>query len=211
MEPRGAYPVDRAAALSGVPRSTVGYWASKEILVPSISAERTRLWSYSDLMALRVVYWLRRPKKARDGAEIPRTKMPAVRRTISQLRELDLELWTAEGGPQVAVDRDGKVVLDSKVVVSELDGQGVLDADLLPVLRPFATLEGTQGPDLQGDRAALRAPPEHLQEVAPGRAADLDSRREGCGTHGSVGPARARREEAARRSQGAIQGTPSER
>lgn len=162
MDPRGAYPLDRAAALSGVPRSTVTYWARKDILVPSISAERTRLWSYPDLMALRVVYWLRQPKKAHDGAEIPRTKMPAVRRVASQLRALDMDLWSAEEGPPLAVDRNGQVVIDSEAFAGHLDGQTILDADLLPVLRPFETLEGTRGPDLLKPRPHLRIVPGKL-------------------------------------------------
>lgn len=41
--PRGAYQADRAAALSGVPLSTVHWWAREEILVPSISAQRVKL------------------------------------------------------------------------------------------------------------------------------------------------------------------------
>ena len=48
----GCYDATRAAALSGVPKSTVYDWARKEIVVPSISPEREKLWSYADLMAL---------------------------------------------------------------------------------------------------------------------------------------------------------------
>lgn len=32
------------------------YWARQEILVPSVSPERVKLWSYGDLMALRTIY-----------------------------------------------------------------------------------------------------------------------------------------------------------
>ncbi len=49
----GCYDARRTAALSGVPRSTVYDWARKGIVVPSISPEREKLWSYADLMALR--------------------------------------------------------------------------------------------------------------------------------------------------------------
>jgi hypothetical protein len=81
MSVRGAYPVERAAALSGVPRSTVHDWARKDVLVPTISAERTMLWSYGDLMGLRLVYWLRHPK-----GSIPAAPMSEVRETLHQLR-----------------------------------------------------------------------------------------------------------------------------
>jgi DNA-binding transcriptional MerR regulator len=53
----GAYTVERAAALSGVPRSTVHYWARNGHLLPSVS-EAPRLYSFTDLLALRVLYWL---------------------------------------------------------------------------------------------------------------------------------------------------------
>ena len=47
----GAYNAERAAALSGVPKSTVHYWARHGHLVPSV-ATRPRLWSFTDLLAL---------------------------------------------------------------------------------------------------------------------------------------------------------------
>src|SRR5262245_13790019 len=62
VNPRTAYVADRAAALAGVPKSTVHYWARTKLLVPSVSAERTKLWSYEDLMKLRTIEWLRRTK-----------------------------------------------------------------------------------------------------------------------------------------------------
>jgi uncharacterized protein (DUF433 family) len=106
-----AYPADRAAALAGVPLSTVHWWARNAVLVPSISAQRVKLWSFSDLMGLRMIYWLRQTKMAPDGAAVPRTAMPAVRRALEQIGELDLRLWSEDSGPAVAVDRGGNVVI----------------------------------------------------------------------------------------------------
>jgi hypothetical protein len=41
---RGVYDADRAAALAGVPKSTLHYWARKGYYLPSIAPEpRTRL------------------------------------------------------------------------------------------------------------------------------------------------------------------------
>jgi hypothetical protein len=65
METGGAYSAERAAALSGVPKSTIYYWARNGHLIPSVS-KSPLLWSYTDLLALRTIYWLRRPKKAFD-------------------------------------------------------------------------------------------------------------------------------------------------
>lgn len=38
MDAVGAYTADRAAALSGVPKSTIHWWARHDVLVPSVSA-----------------------------------------------------------------------------------------------------------------------------------------------------------------------------
>jgi DNA-binding transcriptional MerR regulator len=56
MEPTGAYTADRASALSGVPKSTIHYWARTLLLVPTVSASKVKLWSYADLMGVRVIY-----------------------------------------------------------------------------------------------------------------------------------------------------------
>ena len=123
MDPRGAYTADRTAALSGVPKSTVHYWARRGILVPSISDVRIKLWSYSDLMSLRTIAWLRATKTAPDGHDVPATAMSAVRRALQELLELDLGLWTEDVGPGVAVDRRGKIVLDPQALPQHADGQ----------------------------------------------------------------------------------------
>lgn len=162
-EPRGAYVADRAAALSGVPMSTVHYWARKEILVPSVSAERVKLWSYADLMGLRTIYWLRQTKRAPDGRDVPRTTMPAVRRALDSLRALDLRLWTDEGGPAVTVDRGGSVYLRTGPGrVETLAGAWPLDTELLDLIEPFSTTEATEGPNLQSPRPHLRIIPGKL-------------------------------------------------
>jgi uncharacterized protein (DUF433 family) len=162
MDPRGAYSADRAAALSGVPKSTVHYWARKEILVPSVSAERIRLWSYSDLLALRVIAWLRATKTAPDGQAIAPTTMAAVRTGLRELANIDLALWTGEGSPNIAVDRGGRIVLNATPSPEHPDGQAVLDADALDLLRPLAIGRLVRGPDLVTPRPRLRIVPGKL-------------------------------------------------
>ncbi len=163
MELRGAYPADRAAALSGVPKSTVHYWAREEILVPSVSAERVKLWSYSDLIALRTIAWLRASKTAPDGYSVPATAMTSVRRALSELGELDLGLWSTDGGPNIAVDRRGHLVLGvDQTYPGRVGGQALLDADMLDVLRPFQIDQSTRGPDLVEPRPRLRIVPGKL-------------------------------------------------
>ena len=58
----GCYEAARAAALSGVPTRTVYDWATKGIVVPSVSPVQEKLWSFADLMSLRIVAWLREKK-----------------------------------------------------------------------------------------------------------------------------------------------------
>lgn len=162
-ERRGAYTADRAAALSGVPKSTVHYWARKEILVPSVSSERVKLWSYADLMGLRTISWLRREKRAINGRDVPRTTMPAVRRALKALRALDLELWTEHGGPAVVVDRGGQIfVRTSPAQVETPWGARPLDADWLDLIEPFSLGDGKEGPNLQSPRPHLRIVPGKL-------------------------------------------------
>ncbi|HEX5759541.1 MAG TPA: MerR family transcriptional regulator [Thermoanaerobaculia bacterium] len=158
MDRAGAYTADRAAALSGVPKSTVHYWARKGHLVPSISSERVKLWSYTDLLALRTIYWLRQPKRTTDGHEIPSSTMPAVRRSLEALRDLDLELFE-NGRPLVVIDRSGQVLLDPPGLALQTPTGQTVSRDLLDVVAPFKTEEGLRGPDLQSPRRHLRILP----------------------------------------------------
>jgi uncharacterized protein (DUF433 family) len=163
MRPRGSYQADRAASLSGVPRSTIHDWARKGVLVPSISAERTKLWSYADLMGLRLVYWLRHPKVA-PGSDVPAAPMSAVRSALDDLRGIEPDLWRSEGPPTVAVDRAGRIILDPSGAPHHPTGQTLVgrDDEVIDLLVPFATPEGTRGPDLVEPRPHLRIIPGKL-------------------------------------------------
>jgi uncharacterized protein (DUF433 family) len=155
MFPTGAYSAERAAALSGVPQSTLHWWARHEILVPGVSAERTKLWSYTDLFALRVIYWLRQRKTDSLGSEIPRTSMPAVRRALAQLRKLSLPVTS------LLIDSKGQLHLKGPAGVQTAEGQHVRD-DVLDLIAPFTTREGSHGPDLVRPRPRLLIVPGKL-------------------------------------------------
>jgi uncharacterized protein (DUF433 family) len=161
MEPRGAYIAERAAALSGVPKSTLHYWSRQGILIPSVSPERVKLWSYGDLMALRTIYWLRQTKKDPAGREVPRTAMKAVRRALREIAALKLD-WGEDGVPLVVVDRSGGIVIEHDGKAQRPEGQSILDADMLDLLAPFASREGLRGPDLSVPRPRLRIVPGKL-------------------------------------------------
>lgn len=135
MENGGAYTADRAAALSGVPMSTVHYWARKGWLVPSVSAERTKLWSYADLLELRAINWLRKDKAEPVGYAIPRSRMRQIREAKSRLKaEFDVRLFQ-NGNLTVAVTRAGEVVICKHGVVPH-DSQGQQLADYVDLIQP---------------------------------------------------------------------------
>lgn len=58
--PRGRYPAERAAQLSGVPHRTVYDWQAKKIWVPDYAKASPMQWSYRDLVFLRLLLWFRR-------------------------------------------------------------------------------------------------------------------------------------------------------
>ncbi|HVA61585.1 MAG TPA: hypothetical protein VNG13_13775, partial [Mycobacteriales bacterium] len=91
----GCYEAARAAALSGVPKSTLYYWARTEVVTPSVSPVREKLWSYADLMALRIVSWLRHPKDVSVDT-LPASPMREVRRALSELDRRGLDIWSPE-------------------------------------------------------------------------------------------------------------------
>lgn len=131
--------------------------------MPSVSAERVKLWSFADLMALRIIYWLRQVKEAPDGTPVPRTAMTAVKRALRQLGELDLDLWSEDSGPTVSVDRAGKVVVREGGEREVAHRQRQLAVgEQFDVTAPFVALEGGRGPDLHAPRPKLRIVPGKL-------------------------------------------------
>lgn len=154
----GCYEATRAGALSGVPSRTVYDWAKKGIIVPSISREKEMLWSYADLMGLRIVHWLRHPKGPADEQR-PATAMTRVRAALAELSRRGLDLW--DGGRSatpLVVDRAGRIHIVDRDTVSELSGQ-LLAGDLLDLLGPFDAGDGGAGPDLRRPRPHLRIVP----------------------------------------------------
>lgn len=157
---RGAYTAERAAALSGVPKSTVHHWAREALLVPSISPTRVKLWSYIDLMGLRTMYWLRHPKPGPDGAQIPPTPMSKVREALAELDKIDLGFWDEELGYMVRVTREGEIHVGSANESRPLEPQ--LRMEVLDLIEPFESEDGIRGPNLVVPRPRLRIIPGKL-------------------------------------------------
>lgn len=141
-----------------MPERTVHDWASKGIVVPSVSTQRIMLWSFADLIALRIVLWLR-STKASDASSVPAVPMNEIRRALQTLRGLDLDVWSAPGGSRLLVDTGGRLVLRAE---SELVGDQLVLPNTLDLLAPFQLLGGIEGPDLQRPRPSLRIIPAKL-------------------------------------------------
>ena len=56
---RGRYSAERASQLSGIPKSTVYNWRRERILEPDFTVATPVMWSYRDLVLLRLLAWLR--------------------------------------------------------------------------------------------------------------------------------------------------------
>lgn len=154
----GSYEAARASALSGVPISTVYLWARTGLVRPSVSPTRVKLWSYADLMALRIVYWLRHPKSESEGA-VPASPMASVRDALSELAESEMDIWEdVDGrlGSPLRVDRSGKIWLFVDGVPYRR-GQAALPG-FLDLLGPFDYGQ-RGGPDLLRPRPHLRIVP----------------------------------------------------
>jgi uncharacterized protein (DUF433 family)/DNA-binding transcriptional MerR regulator len=151
----GVYDAVRAAALSGVPLTTLHYWARHGIYRPSVAAgPHTRFWSWGDLLALRAIAWFR----ARESPGQPR------RTSMRQVREM-LKALEAGGIPRdqlyrvVAMTEAGQLVIrldDAGTITADDCRQGLMDG-FLPLVQPFGT-----GPDLYRPRPLLRIIPGKL-------------------------------------------------
>ncbi len=154
----GCYEAPRAAALSGVPLSTVYLWARSGIVEPSVSPTRIKFWSYADLMALRIVYWLRHPKEGRHG-EVAASPMSRVRDALDDLGRRGLDIWDDSGqqpDSPLRVDQAGAIwVLEDGVPAVE--GQTALP-ETLDLLGPFEC-GSRSGPNLLRPRPSLRSVP----------------------------------------------------
>ncbi len=148
---RGVYDTSRAAALAGVPKSTLHYWAQNEIWVPSIACQpRTRLWSWGDLVVLRFIHRIRA-----DKVEAHASAMSEVRALSGFLRSHHFDPSTLSD--HVALRVDGKLAWSEGGATMLLKtGQGMLE-QLAALVRANEI-----GPDLIKPRPGLRILPGKL-------------------------------------------------
>ena len=147
---RGVYDASRAAALSGVPQSTLHYWARTDLYRPSISPHpRVRLWSWADLLALRAIDWLRRVK---GDAQPQKTSMQRIRQALQELdkqglpRERLQELVRVSPGGELFLKDGGRVMRATPGLQAGWPDM----LDLVALVAPYYT-----GPDLLAPRPLL--------------------------------------------------------
>jgi uncharacterized protein (DUF433 family)/DNA-binding transcriptional MerR regulator len=155
LEPnRGVYNAQRAAALAGVQKPTLHYWARTGIYQPSIAlGPRDRLWSWGDLLALRAIDWFRR-KKEDEG--LPHASMQHIRQALEALDRRGLS--RAQLGHIIALERGGRLVLQLGELPQPitLTGQAARNSFLTPV-QPY-----NHAPHLLEPRPLLRIRPGKL-------------------------------------------------
>jgi uncharacterized protein (DUF433 family)/DNA-binding transcriptional MerR regulator len=153
IEPhRGVYDAPRAAALAGVPQSTLHLWARRGFFRPSISPEpRTRLWSWADLLTLRAIDWFR--KGQGTGKRVP---IRIIGQALDEL--LKQGMSREELSRVVAVSDDGRLYfrLDHRPVRAD-PGQQAAFTNVLHLVQPYEL-----APNLLEPRPLLRIIPGKL-------------------------------------------------
>lgn len=122
--PRGRYSADRAAQLSGIPKSTMYDWRRDGVLLPDYSGADPAMWSYRDLVLLRLVAFLRQGGMARPLAA---TKVSHVRDQLTH--GVDVRFIRATRSDVIVDDVYGGRVDDDRNLLPS--------TDFYDLLRPF--------------------------------------------------------------------------
>lgn len=154
-----AYTAPRAAALAGVPFSTLHYWARTGLVTPSVSSIKIKRWSYADLLLLRLVEWLRRDKPS----DLPKASVKRIRAALGQIGDLRSHLM--DEGLEVYVDHSARLIFEGPeglyVHLNKGLVQHLVDTRV-NLIRPFEVHAGLKGPDLVEPAKTLRIIPGKL-------------------------------------------------
>lgn len=138
--PRGRYAADRAAQLSGIPRSTLYDWHRADVYVPDFAGLSPMAWSYRDLVFVRVLAWLR------NDVKTPRPTAAARVRALKQ--------HVSAGNSVTVLNADRETLAVDGEVGAPLDGPSRLFIDMLQSFDLTAAVEDfgrhakLWGPDL---------------------------------------------------------------
>jgi uncharacterized protein (DUF433 family) len=138
--PRGRYPVDRAAQLSGIPRSTLYDWHRADVYVPDFAGGSPMAWSYRDLVFVRVLAWLRNDVK---------TPRPVAAERVRALKQ-----YISAGNAVTVLHADRRTLAVDGEVDAPLEGPSrlfsdmLLSFDLTSAVEDFGRHSKLWGPDL---------------------------------------------------------------
>ncbi|MGH2663739.1 MAG: DUF433 domain-containing protein [Actinomycetota bacterium] len=170
-----AYTADRAAALAGIPKSTLHYWDRSGIWAPSISRTKIKRWSFADLLALRLIDWLRHDK---PEEKIPKTSMRKIRQALSTVEAFGERV--EDRSVKVSVDHSGRVVLNVQghavVPLGHGFAQSLTDPAGLDLVDEWKVHKAVRGPHLFQPRPSLRIIPGKLSGVPHALGTRIPSR-----------------------------------
>ncbi|CAN5187570.1 hypothetical protein BH20ACT9_BH20ACT9_05970 [soil metagenome] len=127
---RGRYVAKRAGQLSGVPERTVYEWSLRRVLVPDFPRARPKLWSYRDLVYLRLLVRLRERGMPREDAS----------RRVGLVRAFFASGQVDDSSVRIS----GDAVFLPGESHDRLSGQGAF-AELLGLTQTFDLLEPVEG------------------------------------------------------------------
>ncbi|MEQ1701237.1 MAG: DUF433 domain-containing protein [Ilumatobacteraceae bacterium] len=138
--PRGRYTAERAAQLSGIPRSTLYDWQRLHVYVPDFPNGHPMGWSYRDLVYVRVLAWLRNDVKTPRPVAAARVRtlkeQVAAGRTVTVL-QADKETLAADGNASDPVHGESRLFVDM-----------LHSFDLTAAVEDFGRHERLWGPNL---------------------------------------------------------------
>jgi uncharacterized protein (DUF433 family)/DNA-binding transcriptional MerR regulator len=154
-----AFPVPIASVLTGATIRQLAYWrkhtgSAEPLLVPEGKRDGRFLYSWTDVVALRSIVYLRQEKS-----------LPRIRRAVARLRQLEAKEWTH-------LARYSLIATQATIIVQTPDGE-LLDLEEQPgtvlqevlmrdVLGPFETRSGRTVPALERPRPQITVDPEVL-------------------------------------------------
>lgn len=154
-----AFPVPIACVLSGASVDQLAYWrkatrSAPPLLVPEAKRSGRYLYSWSDVVALRSIVYLRQEKS-----------LPRVRRAVELLRTLEADEWEHLARYTLINTKTSILVRTQSGQLLDLERQPgtVLNEVLMrDVLASFVTRDGRDVPDLEKPRRLLTVNPRVL-------------------------------------------------
>ena len=154
-----AFPVPIASVLSGASVDQLAYWrkrtpSARPLLVPEAKRSGRFLYSWSDVVALRSIVYLRQEKS-----------LPRVRRAVELLRALEANEWEHLARYTLISTKTSILVRTPSGQLLDLEHQpGTVVSEILmrDVLAPFSTRSGRDVPGLENPHRLLAVNPRVL-------------------------------------------------